>query len=168
MIKINGDPGRSATAIADRLVTDRHPWRAIHSSLTISQRAPAGLRASWHKFETGDAFYLELFGGNFLEPPAANLKDLALLGQATEVLVTFRHQADAPMDIVLFLMQYTENRRVRNESRTARATDEPRFETFAFTREPEAGTFKIAIKLLPKETGPGWVQLDGLRLQRQS
>jgi hypothetical protein len=168
LIEINGDPGRCVAAATDRLITPIHPWRAIHSALTLTHVTPATLQASWQRVGKDDALYIELLGGNFLEPPPARLSGLVLLGQATEVLVTFRHKAGAPVDIVVFFMQYTAHRRVRNCNQTVRATDEPRFETLVFAREPEAATFKIAIRVVPKEHGPGWVQLDGLRLQRQS
>jgi hypothetical protein len=167
LIEINGNPDRCATTSADMLTAQSHPWQAMHPAVTVTHPMPTALLASWQSFQAGDSLYLELFGGNFFQPPPQDFGALVRLENAREILVTFRHEADTDVDLLVFFMQYAEQSRVRNESQTVRTTADPRFETLVFPREPAAETFKIAIKLLPKDTSPGWVQLDGLRLQRQ-
>jgi hypothetical protein len=164
---INGNPDQACTAKADRLTVHSHPWQAMHPALSISYPSSTSILASWKSFKEEDTFYLELLGGNFLEPPKSELRGRVRLEDSLEILFTFRHEAAAEVVLLVFFMQYNEEGRVRNESQPVTAAADPRFATLSFAREPAAATFKIAIKLLPRDRSPGWVQLDALRLQRQ-
>jgi hypothetical protein len=167
LIEIDGDPSRVSNASAATLTNESHPWLAMHPALNVSHPTPSTIMASWQSFQESDALYIELLGGDFFEAPPQQLRAPVQLKDARVILLSFRHEANGQVGLLVFFMQYAERDRVRNDSQTVTASADPHFETLAFQREPNAATFKIAIKLLPHARSPGWVQLDGFRLQRR-
>lgn len=138
--KINVDSKRLIPSNAIKRVSEK---------VTVEKISNTAANISWIETNKEDKVYFQIFDNSFSVPVSSIYKELSELKEAKEIGVIFNILKPTidNFEIELYIMQFDEEKKVKQESKVFRFTEKETTCSFKVERDIKAISFKLAFKI---------------------